>query len=65
MKDVAGARPVVDLVWFHDDYLTLFAAAELALIAQYTPLGRDGEPYAWLSETSVAPWVIYVVGPLA
>jgi len=62
MKDVADARPVVDLVWFHDDYLALFAAAELAPIARYTPLGRDDEPYAWLSETSIAPWVIYVVG---
>lgn len=63
MKDVADARPVVDLVWFHDDYLALFAAADLALLASYTPLGRAGEPYPWLSETSIAPWVIYVAGP--
>src|SRR5689334_14992650 len=62
MKDVADARPVVDLVWSHEDYLQLFAAAELDLIARYTPLGRDDEPHAWLSETSIAPWVIYVVG---
>jgi len=65
MKDVADARPVVDLVWFHDDYLALFAAADLALIARYTPLGRPDEPYPWLSETSIAPWVIYVAGPRA
>jgi hypothetical protein len=24
MKDVADARPVVDLFWFHEDYLKLF-----------------------------------------
>ncbi|HEX2685297.1 MAG TPA: class I SAM-dependent methyltransferase [Kofleriaceae bacterium] len=65
MTDVADARPVVDLVWFHDDYLALFAAAELSLIARYAPIGHDGEPYAWRSETTVAPWVIYVVGPRA
>lgn len=65
MKDVADARPVVDLVWFHDDYVALFAAAELDLIARYTPLGRDDEPYAWLSEASIAPWVIYVLGSAA
>lgn len=62
MKDVADARPVVDLVWFHDDYVRLFAAAELDLIARYAPLGRADEPQAWLSETSIPPWVIYVAG---
>ena len=61
MKDMADARPVVDIVWFHQDYLNLFAAAELALIAHYKPLGRDDEPYQWLTETSIAPWVIYVL----
>jgi SAM-dependent methyltransferase len=62
MKDVADRRPVEDLVWFHRDYLELFAAAELDLLAQHRPLGRDDEPYLWLSETAVAPWVIYVLG---
>lgn len=60
MKDVADERPVVDLVWFHQDYANLFAAAELDLVAQYKPLGRQDEPHAWLTETSLAPWVIYV-----
>lgn len=62
MKDVADARPVVDIVWFHEDYLKLFAASEVDLLAHYTPLGRADEPYAWLSETSIAPWIIYVLG---
>jgi ubiquinone/menaquinone biosynthesis C-methylase UbiE len=61
MKDVADGRPVVDLVWFHEDYLKLFAACELDLIGYYTPLGRNDEPYSWVSETSIAPWMIYVV----
>ena len=62
MKDVEDRRPVEDLVWFHRDYLELFAAAELDLLACHRPLGRDDEPYEWLSETAVAPWVIYVLG---
>lgn len=62
MKDVEDRRPVEDLVWFHRDYLELFAAAELELLAQHRPLGRDGEPCEWLSETAIAPWVIYVLG---
>lgn len=61
MKDVQDGRPVVDLVWFHEDYLNLFAASELDLVAQYKPLGREDEPYEWLNETSIAPWVIYVL----
>ena len=61
MKDVEDERPVVDLVWFHEDYLNLFAASELDLVAHYTPTGRDDEPYEWLTETSIAPWVIYVL----
>ena len=54
---------MVDVIWFHEDYLELFAASGLQMIAQYKPLGHPEEPYEWLSETSVAPWVIYVLGP--
>jgi len=61
MKDVEDARPVVDLVWSHEDYLQLFAASELELVSRYTPLGRKNEPHEWLTETSTAPWVIYVL----
>jgi SAM-dependent methyltransferase len=61
MKDVEDDRPVVDLVWFHQDYVNLFAAAELYLVAHFTPLGREDEPHEWLNETSIAPWVIYVL----
>ena len=62
MKDIEDQRPVVDIIWFHQDYVNLFAAADLELIAQYRPLGREDEPYEWVTETSIAPWVIYVLG---
>lgn len=61
MKDVEDTRPVMDAIWFHDDYLKLFAAANLRLVAQHSPLGRTDEPYAWVSETTVSPWIIYVL----
>jgi SAM-dependent methyltransferase len=61
MKDVDDRRPVVDLIWFHDDYLALFAASDLELIAHHSPLGRDDEPYPWVTETSISPWAIYVL----
>jgi SAM-dependent methyltransferase len=61
MKDVSDSRPVVDLVWFHSDYLRLFESCGLQLIEHRRPLGREDEPYDWLAETSVAPWTIYLV----
>ena len=61
MKDVDDARPVVDVIWFHDDYVKLFAAAGLKLVATHAPLGRADEPFAWVSEKTIAPWVIYVL----
>jgi len=61
MKDVMDSRPVVDIIWFHDDYLKLFAASELELVGHCTPLGRKDDPCDWLSETSIAPWIIYVL----
>jgi SAM-dependent methyltransferase len=61
MKDVTDARPVIDIVWSHEDYLKLFMAAELDLVAHHTPLGRADEPHGWISEISIAPWMIYVV----
>jgi len=62
MKDVPDSRPVVDQVWFPDDYSSLFADCGLDLVDQSTPLGREDEPYDWLAETTVAPWIIYVLG---
>jgi SAM-dependent methyltransferase len=63
ITDIDDRRPVVDLIWFHDDYLGLFAASGLELIAHHRPIGREDEPYAWVSETSISPWSIYVLAP--
>lgn len=64
MKDVEDRRPVTDIVWFHEDFLALFAAADLELVAHHRPLGRDDEPYDWITETTISPWAIYVLQPL-
>ena len=61
ITEVDDRRPVVDLVWFHDDYLASFAASGLELIAHHQPLGHEHEPYPWVSETSIPPWSIYVL----
>lgn len=63
MKDVDDRRPVTDILWLHEDYLALFAAADLELVAHGRPLGRDDEPYDWITETTIPPWSIYVLQP--
>lgn len=61
IKDVGDDRPVVDILWRHDDYLSLFAAAGLELVGRHMPLGRNDDPYDWVTEGTVTPWVIYVL----
>jgi ubiquinone/menaquinone biosynthesis C-methylase UbiE len=62
MTDVEDNRPVEDIVWFDNDYCDLFSAAGLKLIETFKPLGKIIEPYALVNETTIAPWVIYVLG---
>lgn len=61
MTDVEDQRPVEDVLWPHLDYLDVYGRAGLAVVAEHRPLGRDDEGIAWVSETHIAPWVIYVL----
>jgi len=61
MNDVEDRRPVEDIFWTVSDYHKLFEMAELEVEAFYKPLGRLDEPYAWLMETQIAPWMIFVL----
>jgi SAM-dependent methyltransferase len=63
MLDVEDRRPVEDVLWVDDDYRAAFVAAGLELIDTQRPLGRADEPYPWVNETYLAPWVIYVLKP--
>jgi SAM-dependent methyltransferase len=63
MLDVEDRRPVEDVLWLDGDYRKAFDRARLDLVATYRPLGRPDEPFAWVNETRIAPWVIYVVRP--
>ncbi len=61
MKDVEDRRPVEDIIWFEKDYSELFDKCNLKLIDSKKPLARVEEPYNWISETKIAPWIIYVL----
>ena len=54
-------RPVEDIIWPDRDYRETYRKAGLGLIQTDKPLARDDEPFDWVSETKIAPWVIYVL----
>ena len=62
MLDVADKRPVEDILWTDEAYQEVYQRVGLVPIRTYRPLARQTEPYSWVSETRVAPWVIYVLG---
>ena len=61
MLDVDDKRPVEDILWTDEGYCEVYAEAGLGVVKKYEPLGRAGEGQPWVSETAVAPWVIYVL----
>lgn len=63
MKDVEDQRPVDDVYCPDASYRGIFKDAGLAVEAVYRPLASQDEPGAWIHETTIAPWVIYVLAP--
>lgn len=61
ITDVEDRRPVEDILWDDRSYRETYARAGLGLVKTYRPLGKESEPYQWVNETRIAPWVIYVV----
>jgi SAM-dependent methyltransferase len=62
MLDVPDRRPVDDVLCTDGHYRELFGDARLAVHEMVSPLATGTEPIRWVSETSVAPWSIYVLG---
>jgi len=48
-------------VWSDEAYREVYRASGLEAVGKYAPLAREDEPYDWVSETRIAPWVIYVL----
>ncbi len=63
IEGIGDRRPVEDTFWTDADYRALFKTAGLELIETYRPLARREESYDWVNETTIAPWVIYVLQP--
>ena len=61
MLDVEDRRPVEDVLCTPESYREAYARAGLAILEVRLPLGRSDDPVAWKSETTFAPWTIYVL----
>jgi hypothetical protein len=61
MTDVPDNRPVEDILWTEEHYKNLFSSVMLEIEDKYLPLGKAEDGIEWKSETSIAPWVIYVL----
>ena len=61
ITDIDDKRPVEDVVWADDAYREVYRHAGLEVLEMHKPLAKASEPYEWVSETEIAPWVIYVL----
>jgi SAM-dependent methyltransferase len=59
--DLADRRPTEDILWSDESYREVYVAAGLEVAAMCKPLAKGDEPYKWVNETRIAPWVIYVL----
>jgi len=62
MLDVSDRRPVEDVLCTDAHYKELFENARLRVLDVQSPLATGKEATRWVSETSTAPWTIYVLG---
>jgi hypothetical protein len=61
VTDHRDRRPVEDILCTDESYRTVYQEANLQAIQVLKPLAKGDEPYAWVNETKIAPWVIYVL----
>lgn len=61
--DFPERRPTEDILFPDESYRNVCTQAQLNVVATYKPLAKGDEPYQWVNETKVAPWVIYVLAP--
>jgi SAM-dependent methyltransferase len=54
-------RPVEDIIWPDEDYRETYRKVGLEVVETHKPLAKEDEPFEWVSETEIAPWVIYVL----
>jgi len=59
--DHQDRRPVEDILCTDESYRAFYREAGLEAVQVFAPRANGDEPYAWVSETRVHPWVIYAL----
>jgi SAM-dependent methyltransferase len=61
VTDHQDRRPVEDILWTDESYAVVYREANLQTVQVLRPLAKEDEPYSWVNETAIPPWVIYVL----
>ncbi|MGA8341605.1 MAG: class I SAM-dependent methyltransferase [Candidatus Sulfotelmatobacter sp.] len=61
VTDHQDRRPVEDILWTDESYQAVYGEAGLLATQVFKPLAGGDEPYSWVNETKIPPWVIYVL----
>ena len=61
VADHEDSRPVEDVLCTNESYHEVYRAAGLRAVQILKPLANGDEPYPWVNETRIPPWVIYVL----
>src|SRR4029077_1192789 len=61
VTDHQDRRPVEDILCTDEAYRIVYREAGLQTIQMSKTLAKGGEPYKWVNETRIAPWVMYVL----
>jgi ubiquinone/menaquinone biosynthesis C-methylase UbiE len=61
VTDLDYKKPMEDIIWTDEYYQMVFKQSGLELVKTYKPLAKVDEPYNWINETTIPPWVIYVL----
>lgn len=59
--DHKDRRPVEDILCTDEAYRIVYREAGLETIQMCKPLAKGDEPYKWVNETRIAPWMIHVL----
>ena len=59
--DFDDGRPMIDILCTDESYREVYRSVGLKVVGTYKPVAKGDEPYEWVNETRIAPWVIYVL----
>lgn len=60
-REFKSGKPVEDILCTPEAYRAIYGECGLEIVAEERPLGREADGVKWLSETTIAPWTIYVL----